>query len=137
MNTAGFSYVGCFRDKGSARDLPVFKQDSPTMTPSTCNGLCNGYDYFAVQIGQCYCGNTYGSVQEPTTHVVTTADKKWTPGSTVTTTRPAGISSLENAMGQSAYETNTNSLGGTGIVDTHNKYIQRQQRSPIDGVPWA
>merc|ERR1712072_757634 len=27
-------------------------------------------------------------------------------------------------MGQSAYETNTNSLGGTGIVDTHNKYIQ-------------
>jgi len=124
MNTAGFAYVGCYRDSGAARDLPVFKQDSPTMTPSNCNALCAGYDYFAVQISQCYCGNTYGSIQEPVKTEASTANGKWTPGSTVSTTPPTGISSLENAMGQASYETDSNTLGGVGIVDAHNKYVQ-------------
>jgi hypothetical protein len=124
-NTAGFSYVGCFRDNGANRDLEVFKEDSVDMTPHKCNTLCKGYDYFAVQITQCYCDNSYGSVQEPTITEGQLANKKWYPGSTSTTVAPAGITSLENAMGQSAYETHSNTLGGVGIVQTEtNKYVQ-------------
>jgi len=124
MNTAGFAYVGCFRDNPAARDLPVFKQDSVDMTPQTCNLLCAGYDYFAVQITQCYCGNSYGSVQEPTVTEGHTNIGKWHPGTTSTTVPPTGITSIENAMGQTSYETNTNTLGGIGIVDGLNKYVQ-------------
>lgn len=126
MNTAGIAYVGCFRDNGDNRDLPVFKEDTVDMTPTRCNDLCAGYDYFGVQITQCYCGNTYGSVQEPTVTEGQTANGKWTPGSASSTTPPVGVTSLENAMGQTAYETNTNTLGGIGIIDDANlnKYIQ-------------
>jgi len=128
MNTAGFSYVGCFRDNPASRDLPVHKQDSVDMTPSTCNTLCAGYDYFAVQITQCYCGNSYANVPEPTVIEGQTATGKWTPGvSAASTTPPTGITSLENAMGQTSYETDTNTLGGIGILQSDpglNKYIQ-------------
>merc|ERR1711934_97184 len=124
MNTAGFSYVGCYRDNPSARDLPVAKQDSVDMTPRLCNSLCNGYDYFAVQITKCYCGNSYGSVQEPTVTEGKTGIGKWHPGTATSTTPPVGITSLENAMAQPQYETETNTLGGIGIVDAHNKYVQ-------------
>merc|ERR1712070_376862 len=120
MNTAGFSYVGCFRDDGNNRDLPVFKEDSVDMTPSRCNSLCLGFDYFAVQITQCYCGNTYANVQEPTVTEQHNSIGKWYPGSTPSTTPPAGITSLENAMGQTTYETDTNTLGGIGIIDDTN-----------------
>jgi len=124
-NTAGFAYVGCYRDNPQNRDLPVVKTDSVDMTPKTCNSLCAGYDYFAVQITQCFCGNSYGSVQEPVNIEGKTAIGKWTPGTgAASTTPPSGITSLENGMAQTAYETNTNTLGGVGIVDTLNKYVQ-------------
>jgi len=32
------------------------------MTPKVCNDLCDGYDYFGVQMTECFCGNSYGSV---------------------------------------------------------------------------
>jgi len=126
MNTAGFAYVGCYRDSGASRDLPVFKIDKPTLTPSECNDLCAGYDYFAVQITQCYCGNTYGSVKEPVKTILTLANGKWTPGTATNVTQPAGITGLETAMAQTAYETETNTLGGIGIIDEPNlnKYVQ-------------
>jgi len=84
-NTAGFAYVGCYRDDGASRDLPVFKQDSPTMTPHACNALCGEYDYFGVQMTQCYCGNSYGSVQAPSSG--------------------SGITNLEHGQAQVSYET--------------------------------
>jgi len=134
MNTAGFAYVGCFRDDGANRDLRVFKGDAVDMNPNSCNVLCKGYDYFAVQITQCYCDNRYGSVQEPTIPHSTLAmgapegSLKWAPGLTAakTTVPPTGITSIENGMAQTAYETDTNSLGGVGIIDETNlnKYIQ-------------
>jgi len=126
MNTAGFAYVGCFRDDPQNRDLRVFKEDTVDMNPNTCNALCKGYDYFSVQITQCYCDNRYGSVQEPTTTEGHLANGKWHPGTSSTTTSPTGITSIENGMAQVAYETNTNTLGGIGIIDETalNKYIQ-------------
>merc|ERR1711865_946306 len=103
------------------------------MTPASCSELCKGYDYFGVQITECYCGNTYGSVSEPVRNLdYTTASTgvlggQWIlPGTTgANTPAPAGISAIEKAHAQTAYETATNTLGGVGIVDVDvNRYIQ-------------
>lgn len=59
-NTAGFVYVGCYKDVDTDRDLVVLKSDLQDMTPNQCNTECNGYDYFAIQISRCWCGSSYG-----------------------------------------------------------------------------
>jgi len=114
-NTVGFSHVGCFRDNPVARDLPVPMPASQTMTPRKCNDLCSGYDYFGVQIHQCFCGNSYGSVK---------AQEAASSGS--------GITQLERGEAQVAYETATEMLAQSNTVqglaqDTganNKKYVQ-------------
>jgi len=135
MNTAGFAYVGCFRDNPAARDLPVAKGASVEVTPASCSDLCTGYDYFGVQITECFCGNTYGSVVEPvhsldyTTASTGVLGGQWIhpsdDGTPTLATAPAGISAIEKAHAQTAYETVTNTLGGVGMIDevNVNKYI--------------
>lgn len=79
-------HVGCFWDKGwptnkggAPCDLPVVKRGhcpkiaaaapqfrgpwrSQPMTVEQCNGLCDGYRFFALQNGGtgCFCGTSYG-----------------------------------------------------------------------------
>jgi len=111
-NMGGFSYVGCYRDNPAARDLPVHKGTSQMMTPRKCNDLCSGYDYFGVQIHECFCGSSYGSVK-------------------ATATGP-GITQLELGLAQVAYETATEMLAQSNTVkglvqDTganNKKYVQ-------------
>ncbi|PRP88701.1 hypothetical protein PROFUN_02797 [Planoprotostelium fungivorum] len=53
------SYLGCFPDSGSSRDLNG--SSTSVMTVQDCAGFCRIYPYFGVQFGsQCYCGNHYG-----------------------------------------------------------------------------
>jgi len=54
-----YSYLGCFEDKQSHRDLPVFK--GLHMKMEECALACSSYDYFGNQWKrECWCGNHAG-----------------------------------------------------------------------------
>jgi len=51
-------YVGCFKDCGGSRDLPVYKG---RCSRKTCEERCKGYRYIGQTANnECRCGNTYG-----------------------------------------------------------------------------
>ena len=58
----GVRRLGCFVDKGDARDLPVMSKSDRT-TQKYCIIRCRsmGYKYASLQASDwCHCGNTYG-----------------------------------------------------------------------------
>ena len=63
----GFSYVGCFADNSSDRDLPIstagLEGGDCQASLIDCAGQCAGYEYMGLQwTSQCFCGNSYGSL---------------------------------------------------------------------------
>jgi hypothetical protein len=81
-------YVGCYKDSGVPRDLPVFFCSNGTtdrgtcnydnrkkcvggdwagacdMTPAACAVQCAGFKFFGVQIGYaCFCGDDHDPVK--------------------------------------------------------------------------
>ena len=57
------SYIGCYRDEGSIRDIGGYYFRSGSMTHAKCSKTClkKGFKYAGAQYADyCFCGNSYG-----------------------------------------------------------------------------
>ena len=53
-------YLGCYVDDNT-RDIAPTATETTIKTPAGCQDVCKGFSYFALQNGNCYCGNKYAT----------------------------------------------------------------------------